>query len=47
MQDNAVLRRVFRLTLDSYFAANLMTVLGSVRDGLIVGNTMDDAAAQK
>lgn len=44
MQNNAVIRRVFRLTLASYFVANLMTVLGSVIDGLIVGNTMDDAA---
>ena len=45
---NSVLRKVFRLTLASYFAANLMTVLGSVIDGLIVGNTMDDTAvAQK
>lgn len=34
---NSVLRKVFRLTLASYFVANLMTVLGSVIRMIMAG----------
>jgi Na+-driven multidrug efflux pump len=40
----SMIDRVFRLSLTSYFAANLITVLGSIIDGIIVGNTMGEEA---
>lgn len=38
--------KAFRISIASYFVSNIMTVLGSVIDGFVVGNTMDaDAIA--
>ena len=34
--------RVFRFMVLSFFISNIMTVLGSVIDGFVVGNTMDE-----
>ncbi len=36
--------RVFRLMVLSFFVSNIMTVLGSMIDGFVVGNTMNAAA---
>ena len=40
--DNPLTGRTFRVTMASFFLANIMTVLGTVIDGFVIGNTMDD-----
>lgn len=40
--DHPLTGRTFRVTLASYFIANIMTVLGTVIDGFVIGNTMDE-----
>ena len=43
-RDKSITGKVFRITIASFFASEIMTVLGSVIDGLVVGNTMDPAS---
>ncbi len=42
--DNTLTGRTFRVTVASYFFANILTVMGSLINGFVAGNTMDEAA---
>lgn len=37
--------KVLQLTIASFFVANIMTVIGSVIDGFVIGNAMNESAA--
>ena len=45
MKNVSITGKALRVTIASFFVANIMTVIGSVIDGFVIGNAMDESAA--
>ena len=41
----SITRKVLQITITSFFVANIMTLIGSVIDGFVISNAMDESAA--
>ena len=45
MKTVSITGKALQITITSFFVANIMTVIGSVIDGFIISNEMNESAA--